>query len=379
MRGGARRPPARRTLCTLSVRPRAPTKQMGLFQQPASGRSERTLRRAPRSAQSVSAAPAPDPPLVSVVLPTYNRACLIGRSLRSALAQTLTDLELIVVDDGSTDDTPALLGEVSDARVRVFRLDENRGASRARNAGIERSRGDWVAFLDSDDEWEPAKLDRQLGRARADPSAGLVYCGYERRDQVTEHRATPRWPLHEGDVLDHLLAGWRFPTALAMVRRAALLEVGGFSADLDCYEDYDLWLRLAAARHRFAVVDEPLVIKHHHAGDHASGDPAVRQRCLAVLDARWGSLVRERLGPAAHRHWKRSLEAGIHLARFMQVRQALARGDRRSAWRGCLALGRRPWRSRRFLAQALVLTLLGRAPYRLLARAWTAAIGGGTP
>jgi GT2 family glycosyltransferase len=312
-------------------------------------------------------------PRVSVVLPTYNRATLVGRAIRSALAQTVADLELIVVDDGSADRTEAVLREVRDPRLRVLRLPGNRGVSRARNAGIDLARAPWVAFLDSDDEWRPAMLERQLARAAADPAIGAVYCRYHRHDHVTGRRATPALPLHEGDVLDRLLEGWRFVTSVAMVRRQALLDAGGFAPDLDAQEDYDMWLRLAARGLRFAAVAEALVIKHHHGDGHLSGDPSVRPRCLAVLDARWGPLVRARRGPAAYRRWRGDMEQRIHFARFMLVRLAGARGDRRAAWRGCLMLLRSPWAAGRFLAQAVILATLGRGPYRLLARMWNRA------
>ena len=297
-----------------------------------------------------------DAPRVSVVLPTFNRAHLIGRAIQSVLEQTLVELELIIVDDGSTDDTGALLGALRDPRVRVLRLDTNRGVSRARNAGIAVARAAWVAFLDSDDEWDPLALELRLARAVAEPSAALVYCRYQRHDHVTGHRVAPALPFYEGDVLDHLLGVWSFATSVAMVRRQALLDVGGFSEDIDSREDYDLWLKLAAASYRFAGVDEPLVIKHHHGEGHLSGDPSIRLRDQPVLEARWGPLVRQRLGPAAFRRWRGDLEQRVHFAQFMRVREALAGGDRRAAWLGCLALARAPWRSGRFLVQAAMLT-----------------------
>src|SRR5262249_40447791 len=150
-------------------------------------------------------------------------------------------------------------------------------------------------------------------------------------------------------------------------------EVGGFSEDIDSRQDYDLWLKLTAASHRFAGVDEPLVIKHHHGDGHLSGDPSIRLRDQPVLEARWGPLVRQRLGSAALRGWRGDLEQRVHFAQLMRVREALAVGDRRAAWRGCLALARAPWRSGRFLVQAIVLASLGPGPYRFVARAWTAA------
>ena len=101
-------------------------------------------------------------PVVSVIIPTYNRAHLIGRAIRSVLDQTYQDWELIVVDDASTDDIPGIVKGFTDGRVKYIRHDENKGAAAARNTGIQAARGAYIAFLDSDDEWLPEKLERQV-------------------------------------------------------------------------------------------------------------------------------------------------------------------------------------------------------------------------
>ena len=122
--------------------------------------------------------PSSDPPPVSVVLPAYNRAGAIRGAVESVLRQSFTNFELIVVDDCSTDATAAEVAEIADPRVRLIRHAENRGASAARNTGIREARGPWVAFQDSDDEWLPLKLEKQMARLMA-PGAEYVaaYCG----------------------------------------------------------------------------------------------------------------------------------------------------------------------------------------------------------
>jgi glycosyltransferase involved in cell wall biosynthesis len=118
------------------------------------------------------------PPKISVIIPAYNRAGAIRLSAESVLRQTVSDLEVIVVDDASSDGTPEAAEAIGDPRLRVIRLAENRGPSGARNAGMEAARGEWIAFQDSDDEWLPSKLERQFAAMeRLGPDTIGAYCG----------------------------------------------------------------------------------------------------------------------------------------------------------------------------------------------------------
>lgn len=118
-----------------------------------------------------------DTPRVSVVIPTYNRADIITRAVDSVLAQTVDDIEVLIIDDGSTDGTRALIEDIDDSRVRYLAHDTNRGVSAARNTGVEAGRGEYVAFLDSDDEWLPRKLERQLSALDGREEGWIgVYC-----------------------------------------------------------------------------------------------------------------------------------------------------------------------------------------------------------
>jgi glycosyltransferase involved in cell wall biosynthesis len=212
----------------------------------------------------VSGQPPPDrgeaAPTVSVVVPTYNRAGLLPRALDSALAQTFGDLEVLVVDDGSTDATAALVNGYAarDGRVRYLRQPENAGVSAARNRGLREARGALVAFLDSDDEWLPYKLARQVDLFRRSPEAvGLVYGGVENVGPGGER--TVHTPRHGGDLYRALLErNVIHGTSGVVLRRSAAARAGPFDEGIPAIEDWEYWIRVA--RHaEAAYVPEPLI------------------------------------------------------------------------------------------------------------------------
>ncbi len=217
---------------------------------------------------------------VSVVIPAYNRAHTLPRAIESVLAQDHADLELLVVDDGSTDDTASILAGYDDPRLRVLRQETNRGVSAARNRGMREAQGAFIAFLDSDDEWRPAKLSRQLQIfARGTRGLGLVYTGAETLGLESRRTDTPAF---RGDLLDTLLLRNVLHGAgsSAMIKREVVETVGYFDEDLPAIEDYDYWVRLA----RFFAVDyapEPLIRYHDPSGDLAA-DAERRSRNFAA-------------------------------------------------------------------------------------------------
>ena len=169
-------------------------------------------------------------PQVSVVIPTYNRASVLGRAITSVLNQTFHDLECIIVDDGSTDQTTQVVAGFEDPRLRLLRLPVNRGVGHARNVGIQSARGELIAFLDSDDEWLSQKLERQAACLREceDSLATGVYCRCVVRDGLTDRTWIEPRVVYGGDVFQYLLGGWNLPTtSLFLVERRPLLEVGG--------------------------------------------------------------------------------------------------------------------------------------------------------
>ncbi|MEE8522325.1 MAG: glycosyltransferase [Thermoanaerobaculia bacterium] len=204
---------------------------------------------------------------VAVVIPTYDRAALVERAVASVAVQTRAADEIVVVDDGSTDGTAERLRSAF-PEVTVLQT-ENRGVSAARNHGIRSSSGDWIAFLDSDDEWRPEKLEAQLAALAAEPAYRLCHC-----DEIwirDGRRVNPR-RIHRkygGRIYAHCLPRCAISPSAAMVARSLFDDVGLFDESLPACEDYDLWLRVCV-REPVLYVDRPLVVKYGGHGDQLS-------------------------------------------------------------------------------------------------------------
>lgn len=185
--------------------------------------------------------------LTTVVLPTYNRAKLLGDAIASVLDQTNANLELIVVDDGSTDETRALVASLGDPRVIFLQNESNSGVAVALNRGIKAARGDFVAFIGDDDVWLPKKLELQVDLlTRAPESVGVVYCGAIYVDTNTRLELRRSNPWARGDVRSLLLDDRFLPHASSVVVRRSLFDVSGFhDEELPMAEDADLWIRLS--------------------------------------------------------------------------------------------------------------------------------------
>jgi len=183
-----------------------------------------------------------------VIIPTSNRWPLLSScALPSALGQEGVDLEVIVVDDGSSDQTPDKLSELNDGRLRVIRHDRSLGVSRARNTGIAAARGEWLAFLDDDDLWSPHKLRMQIDAATSEQAA-FVYSGAIAVDE--RRRLLAFLPLPQADVLEtELLRGAAIPSGPSNVLASAALirELGGFDEEMSHSADWDMWIRLVRA------------------------------------------------------------------------------------------------------------------------------------
>lgn len=200
-----------------------------------------------------------DLPLVSVIIPTYKRPAQVCAAVESVRAQALRDIEIIVVDDCSGDDTVECVTALGDPRVRVLVHESNKGANAARATGIATARGEWVAFLDSDDRWLPEKLERQLSLvAERGPEYGLCTTWFTGLDPSGTQLFTVQ-PTLDGEVAMPLmcrndLGGY----STALVRRVDLLAVDGVDETLPACQDWDLWVRLAQ-RVKVCVVQEHLV------------------------------------------------------------------------------------------------------------------------
>jgi len=217
-------------------------------------------------------------PLISVIIPTFNRAHVLPQAIRSVLAQQDVDFELIVVDDGSTDDTRETVnverqtendtasskGRSPFPVPRYFRQ-ENRGPSAARNLGIKESKGEWIAFLDSDDEWIPGKLAAQLEFFRANPD--YLICQTEEIWVRNGKRVNPmkKHKKYGGRIFEKCLPLCVVSPSAVMMHRKLFDEVGLFDEALPACEDYDLWLRIAS-RYPIGLIEKPYIIKY---GGHA--------------------------------------------------------------------------------------------------------------
>jgi GT2 family glycosyltransferase len=272
---------------------------------------------------------------VSVVIPTRNRGQFLRTALKSALAQQAVTSEVIVVDDASFQ----AVDPAGRAGVEVARHPTSRGVSAARNTGIARARGAWIAFLDDDDLWAPSKLVRQL-TAATDADRGWAYAGYVDVDaSLRLVGGVP--PAAPEEVMDKLQHHNSVPAGASnvVVRSSTLERAGGFADDLGMHEDWDLWLRLARLGPP-ACVDEPLVALRWHHGNVSSQ--------LASMDQMLRDLPRiaerndVRVDYARHLRWAAwtALTAGSRRDAVRWYLSAAARGDLRSLGRAALVAAR---------------------------------------
>jgi glycosyltransferase involved in cell wall biosynthesis len=209
------------------------------------------------------------PPAVSVILPVLNREALIERAVTSVLDPSFPDLELIVVDDGSTDRSADAARAAGDARVRVLRLPANRGQSAARNAGVAAARAPLIAFQDSDDVWRPGKLARQVAALNANPALAMVYGDLQRIPERGAAFTLPAPDLHPGRIMDQRPSGYAafgLGIQTCLLRAHVFTALGGLDERMHCFEDLDFFLRLLRRRHPTLRLPEPLVDYHETTG-----------------------------------------------------------------------------------------------------------------
>jgi glycosyltransferase involved in cell wall biosynthesis len=266
-------------------------------------------------------------PTVSVVMAAKNYARFLPAAVESVFAQTVSDWELLVIDDGSTDDTPeAVKPFLADRRVRYTRSDRL-GQSRAKNLGVGLSRGEVVAFLDADDLWKPTKLEKQLALLRANSDAGVVFCLRELIDESGNLLPRPAVPAPpSGRVLADVFV-WNFVCfSSVVVRREVFDRVGGFDSQLDLSIDYDLWLRVAP-HYGFEYVPEELVL---YRTGHGNLSKKLADRIATVFSI-------------MHR-----CQAGIPIAAVAEGYASTARGM------GWLLRGTEPWAAAGWYLRALL-------------------------
>lgn len=274
-------------------------------------------------------------PAVSIIMPCYNAAAHLCRSVGSVLAQTRADWELIAVDDGSTDGTWQELQRLAAADPRIRAIHQaNAGAAAARNRGLLQARGIYTAFLDADDTWEPEFLETMSAALDGAPDAGIAYCGWQNLG-LGGGRDDPFVPPDyetEGKVaalLDHC----RWPIHAALVRTRLVHDSGRFDETLSACMDYDLWLRVGSF-HRLVRVPRVLAYYHHHGGEQITRDRArialnqwrAKRKYLRAHPAVLARLGRKRArdlteGELLRRgyasYWKRDLPAARKIFRIV--------------------------------------------------------------
>jgi len=196
--------------------------------------------------------------MISVIIPTFNRAAFLKKAIESVLSQTYKDFELIIVDDGSYDETPEMLKGFGN-RIRYIR-EENKGVASSRNLGIENSKRSFIAFLDSDDWWDKKKLEIQLKKMQEAPdylishTDEVWYKNGKLLNQKKKHRKS------NGYIFDKCLSLCSVSMSTVMIRRELFDKVGLFDKNLPCCEDYDFWLRVSSS-FPFLLIDRPLTLK----------------------------------------------------------------------------------------------------------------------
>jgi GT2 family glycosyltransferase len=195
---------------------------------------------------------------VTVIIPTFNRGYCLAESIQSVLNQDFTDFDLIVVDDGSTDNTSEIMDQFPG--VQQIRLEENRGVSFARNQGIAVAKGEWIAFLDSDDLWEKKKLTTQMNWVESHSGHHAIYTDEIWVRNGVRVNAMNKHRKYSGDIFCHCLPLCIVSPSSVLLHTELLNEVGGFDESMPVCEDYDLWLRIAK-RFPFHFIGEKLIVK----------------------------------------------------------------------------------------------------------------------
>ena len=208
-----------------------------------------------------------DSPKVSVIVPTYNRANRLEGTLRSIVSQTYQDFELIVVDDGSTDNTSKVIESFPSAQYLPMK--KNSGVSKARNIGLACAKGEFICFLDSDDLWKEKKLEIQIHWMESNTDNQVCYT-----DEIWVRNGVRVNPMnrhrkYSGDIFRHCLGLCIVSPSSVMIRAKLFDEIGNFDESLPACEDYDLWLRIAS-KYAFHFIEEPLIIKYGGHSDQLS-------------------------------------------------------------------------------------------------------------
>lgn len=273
---------------------------------------------------------------VSVIIPTYNRSELLKKAIKSLENQSHQNFEIIIIDDFSTDDTAEVVNEMKDDRIIYLKHESNKGGSEARNTGIQRATGSFIGFLDSDDQWLPDKLEKQLKQFERQPDVGVVYTGVQ---VVNENNQPTRKivPKYSGEILPKLFeSNCIDTTSSVLVKKEILDQVQGFDASLPSCQDWDLYIRLAQVT-KFDFVKESMVLFYHHSGERiTTNKTSVLNGHLSIFE-KYKELAARQRKSTFHRFtltiWKVIFRTGItgqNKETIRLSRRVLAEGFRNS-------------------------------------------------
>jgi len=236
-------------------------------------------------------------PRISIIIPTYNRDNLILKALESIFIQTFQDFEILIIDDASTDKTEQVIKELNHSKVRYFKLENNSGQCIARNFGVKRAKGEFVAFLDSDDEWLPEKIEKQVALFETGSDRlGGVYGNSYTTDAIKNTTTLAVVENRRGDIHNEFMRGFCPPTpSMFMVKREAIEKVNGFDEALITFVDLDLWIRISE-HYYFDFVEDPVIIKYEQIGDQYVNNFEKRYRGFHLFMEKWSREVKLETG-----------------------------------------------------------------------------------
>jgi glycosyltransferase involved in cell wall biosynthesis len=306
-------------------------------------------------------------PLVTAVVTTFDRPSMAKRAVQSVLAQTYELVEVVVVEDGSRNGIDRWLEEMKLQRVRYFRHERNRGLAATRNTGIKNARGDYIAFLDDDDEWLPEKLARQVNQLRREgDSCGVVYCGAlllsEEGEVVGQNR-----PKLCGDIRSAIREKGLFTVPSSCVfRRAALDRVGGYDETLPSHIDHDIWLQLAREGYACSFVDECLVKVHQHHEQKMTDDASSRVEATRLFCTKWEDYLETWFG-----RWETRRYCSQFKGRVMAMLgwALFDKGKRRQGLKYFLMALRYDWKRRDYY-EGLVASIIGTGLWERFLKTW---------
>ncbi|MBA3924297.1 MAG: glycosyltransferase family 2 protein [Nostocaceae cyanobacterium] len=233
-------------------------------------------------------------PKVSVIIPAYNAMTYLSATLESVIRQTFSDFEVLIINDGSTDQIEQWVAELSEERVHLI-SQANQGVSAARNTGIAHAQGEYIAFIDADDLWEPTKLEKQVQSLEKNPTVGLVYTWTAFIDESAKPTGVFIISHAEGNVWEQIVVRDMISTGSSpMVRRDCFAKVGVFDPQISGGEDRELWSRIAAC-YPFAVIKEFLTLYRRHPNNTTKNCQKMVQQLRQVIEKTFKSAPTESL------------------------------------------------------------------------------------